>query len=45
MGKWRGAYMVLVGKLEGKRQLGRPRCGWEDIFKTDFRDVVRAGTD
>jgi hypothetical protein len=25
MGEGRGAYMVLVGKLEGKRPLGRPR--------------------
>jgi hypothetical protein len=21
---------VLTGKPEGKRPLGRPRCGWED---------------
>jgi len=26
MGESRGAYMVLVGKPEGKRPLGRPRC-------------------
>jgi hypothetical protein len=25
----RGAYMVLVGRFEGKRPLGRPRCRWE----------------
>jgi hypothetical protein len=25
MGEWRGVYRVLVGKLEGKRPLGRPR--------------------
>jgi hypothetical protein len=24
-------YRVLVGKLEGRRQLGRPRRRWEDI--------------
>jgi hypothetical protein len=30
MGKWRGAYRVLVGRPEGKRQLGRPSCTWED---------------
>jgi len=23
MGKWRGAYRVLMGKPEGKRQLGK----------------------
>jgi hypothetical protein len=26
MGKKRNAYRILVGKPEGKRQLGRPRC-------------------
>jgi hypothetical protein len=25
----RGVYMVLVGKPEGKRPFGRPRCRWE----------------
>ena len=29
----KGAYRVLVGKLEGKRTLGRPRCIWEDDIK------------
>jgi hypothetical protein len=27
----RGAYRVLVGNLERRRQLERPRCRWEDI--------------
>ena len=31
MGEERGAYMVLVGKPEGKRPLGRPRRRWVDI--------------
>jgi hypothetical protein len=26
----RNAYNILVGKLEGKRPLGRPRRRWED---------------
>jgi hypothetical protein len=30
MGEGRGVYRVLVGKHEGKRPLGRPRCRWED---------------
>jgi len=30
MGERREVYRVLVGKLEGKRQLGRPRRRWED---------------
>ena len=31
--------MVLVGKPEGKRQLGRPGSRWEDNFKMDLQDV------
>jgi hypothetical protein len=31
MGEERGVYRVLVGKPEGKRPLGRPRCRWENI--------------
>jgi len=30
MGEGRGVYRVLVGKPEGKRPVGRPRCRWED---------------
>jgi len=37
MGERRGVYRVLVGKPERKRQLGRPRRGWEDNIKMDFR--------
>jgi len=29
-------YRVLVGKLEGKRPLGRPRHRWEDNIKMDL---------
>jgi hypothetical protein len=32
-------YKVLVGKLEGKRPLGRPRRRWEDNIKTDLQEV------
>jgi hypothetical protein len=39
MGERRGVYRVLVGKPEGRRPLGRPRCRWEDNIKTDLRDV------
>jgi hypothetical protein len=28
VGKERAVYRVLVGKSEGKRPLGRPRCRW-----------------
>jgi hypothetical protein len=30
---------VLVGELEGKRQLGRPKCRWEDNISTDLNDT------
>jgi len=33
--------MVLVGKPEGKRALGRPRSRWEDI-KFMFKDGMGA---
>ena len=35
----RNTYKVLVGKLEGKRSLGRPRRRWEDNINMDLRDV------
>jgi hypothetical protein len=28
-----------VGKPEGKRPLGRPRCIWEDKIKMDLQEV------
>ena len=33
-------HMVLVGKPEGKRPLGRPGSRWEDNIKMDFQEVV-----
>jgi hypothetical protein len=38
-GEDRGVHRVLVGKLEGKRQLGSPRRRWEDNIKMDFQEV------
>jgi hypothetical protein len=35
----RGLHRVLVGKPEGKRPLGRPRCRWEDNIKMDLQEV------
>jgi hypothetical protein len=35
----RGLYRVLVGKPEGKRPLGRPRCRWEDNIKADLQEL------
>jgi hypothetical protein len=33
MGETRKAYRILVGKPEGKRLLGRPKCRWWTILK------------
>jgi hypothetical protein len=38
-GEKRTAYRILVGGAEGKRPLGRPRHGWVDNFKIDFREI------
>ena len=32
-------YRVLVGKPEGRRPLGRPRCRWEDDIRMDLLEV------
>jgi hypothetical protein len=39
MGEGRGVYRVLVGRSEGKRPQGRPRCRWEDNIEMDLRDI------
>jgi hypothetical protein len=40
MGEERKVYEVLVGKPEGKKPLGRPRCRWEDGIKMDLGEIV-----
>jgi hypothetical protein len=35
----RNAYMVLVGKPEGRRPLGRPKHRWVDNIKMDLREM------
>jgi len=35
----RGVYRILVGKLERRRPLGRPRCRWVDNIRTDLQEV------
>ena len=32
-------YRVLVGKLEGRRPLGRPRRNWVDNIRMDIQEV------
>jgi hypothetical protein len=39
MGEVRGAYIILVGRPEGRRPLGGPRRRWEDNIKMDLREV------
>jgi hypothetical protein len=39
MGEKRKVYRLLVGKPEGKRPLGRPRCGWIDNIKMDLLEI------
>ena len=45
MGEGKGVYRVLVGTLEGKGPLGRPRRRWEDNIKMDLQEVGCGGMD
>jgi len=38
-GEGRIVYEVMVGRLEGKRRLGRPRRRWESNIQMDLREV------
>jgi hypothetical protein len=39
MGEERKMYRILLGKAEGKRLLGRPRCRCEDGIRMDLREI------
>jgi len=39
MGEERGVCRVLVGKPEGKRQMGRPTRRWVDNIRMDLQEV------
>jgi hypothetical protein len=39
------AYRLLVGKLEGKRPLGRPSRSWVDNIKMDLLEMRWGGVD
>jgi hypothetical protein len=43
VGEGRKMYRVLVGKLEGKRPLERPRRRWEGGIKMDLREIGWGG--
>jgi hypothetical protein len=42
-GEKRNAYRILVGKLERKRPLGRPRSRWKDNIRKDLREIGWGG--
>jgi hypothetical protein len=39
MGEKKNTYRLLVGKLEGERPVGRPRCRWVDNIRMDLGEV------
>jgi hypothetical protein len=39
MGEDRKECKVFVGKVEGRRPLGRPRRGWEDGRRMDLTEI------
>jgi hypothetical protein len=41
----KNVYMIFVGKPEGKRPQGRPRCWRENDIKMDLREVGWGGMD
>jgi hypothetical protein len=44
-GDVRNVYKILVRKPEGKKPLGRTRCGREDNARMGLREVVWEGVD
>jgi hypothetical protein len=40
-GEKRNAYMIMVGKPEGKKPLGRPRRRWVNNIKLDLKEIGR----
>jgi hypothetical protein len=45
MGEKKYAYRLLVGKPEGKRPLGRPRCRWVGNINIDLLEIGWGGVD
>jgi hypothetical protein len=45
MGKKRNTYMLLVGKPEGMRPLGKPRRSWVDNIKMHLLEIGWGGVD
>jgi len=40
-----GVYRILMGKPEGKKPLGRPKCKWDDNIKMDLQELGCGGVD
>jgi hypothetical protein len=38
-------YTIMVGKLEIKRPIGKPKCKWKDNIKTDLKGIWNKGVD
>jgi hypothetical protein len=45
MGDKRNACRILVGKPEGTRPLGRPRCRWVKNIQMYLREIGGGGMD
>jgi hypothetical protein len=45
MGEKRNACIILVGKPEGRKPLGRPRHRWEGNIKMNLREIAWDGVD
>lgn len=44
MGQKRNA-QGFGGETNGKRPVGRPRCGWEGSIKVDIKEILWKGMD
>jgi hypothetical protein len=38
-GEKRNTYRILVGKLQGKRPLGRPKCRRDNDIRINLREI------
>jgi hypothetical protein len=45
MGEIRNAYVIVVGKPEGKSPLGRPRRRWQNNIRMDFGETGWEGAE
>ena len=43
IGDLKGAYRALVGRPEGNKLFGRPRCRWGENIKMNLQDVGWVG--